>query len=348
MSEIKINLYSDTQTTPSAAMRRAMAEAPVGDEQGGEDPSVNRLCAEVAALLGQEDAVFLPSGTMCNEISILVHCRPGDEVITDKTAHIIIAEAGGPAALAGVLVRPLDGVRGIFTGAQVREAVRDKNRHAPRSRLVSVEQTSNFGGGAVWPLDAVKDVAQAARDHDLALHMDGARLMNAVVASGVPAAEWAAPFDSLWLDLSKGLGCPVGAVLAGSKQFIDEAWRWKHRLGGAMRQAGIIAAAGSYALAHNVERLADDHANARLFAENIADLPGVAVDPSQVDTNIVFFDIGGTGRTARELSGDLAGRGLRIGAMGPSLMRAVTHLHITRADVEEAAKTVRETLRDRA
>lgn len=342
MSEIKINLYSDTQTQPSAAMRQAMADAPVGDEQGGEDPSVNRLCAEVAALLGKEDAVFLPSGTMCNEISILVHCRPGDEVISDKTAHIIIAEAGGPAALAGVLVRPLDGVRGIFTGAQVREAVRDKNRHAPRSRLVSVEQTSNFGGGAVWPLEAVQDVAEAARAHELALHMDGARLMNAVVASGVAAKDWAAPFDSLWLDLSKGLGCPVGAVLAGSKEFIDEAWRWKHRLGGAMRQAGVIAAAGSYALAHNVERLAEDHANARLFAESIADLPGVAVNPNEIDTNIVFFDIAETGQSAQALSKSLAARGLRIGAMGPTLMRAVTHLHITRTDVEEAAQTLRD------
>ena len=348
MSEIRVDLYSDTQTRPCPAMRRAMAEAPVGDEQRGEDPSVNRLCAEVAALLGKDDAVFLPSGTMCNEIAILVHCRPGDEVIADKTAHIIIAEAGGPAALAGALVRPLDGVHGVFSAAQVAEAVREESRHAPRSRLVSVEQTSNFGGGTVWPREAIGKVAEAARGHGLALHMDGARLMNAAVASGVAARDWAAPFDSVWLDLSKGLGCPVGAVLAGSAAFIGEAWRWKHRLGGAMRQAGVIAAAGSYALANNVERLADDHANARRFAEGIAALPGVAVDAVRIDSNIVFFDVAESGRTARQLSEALAERGVRIGAMGRTLMRAVTHLHIARADVEEAAEALRATLRDGA
>jgi threonine aldolase len=256
--ENRIDLYSDTQTRPSDAMRRAMAEAPVGDEQRGEDPTVNRLCIMVAELLGKEAAMFLPSGTMCNEIAILVHCRPGDEIIADGTAHIIIAEGGGPAAFAGAMLRTLDGVRGIYQPAQVEAAIRDDGRYSPNSRMVVVEQTSNFGGGTIWPLATIEAVGEATRRHGLAYHMDGARLFNAVVSSGVTALDYAAPFDSLWVDLSKGLGCPVGAVLAGSKAFIDKAWRWKQRMGGAMRQAGIIAAAGVYALEHNVERLADD------------------------------------------------------------------------------------------
>ena len=270
MTEVRINLYSDTQTKPTPEMRAAMAAAEVGDEQRGEDPSVNRLTAMTAELLGKEAAVFLPSGTMCNQIAVLLHCRPGDEILTDRTSHIVNAEAGGAAALAGAMVRTLDGVHGVFSAEQLEEGVRAKSRHAPRSRLVAVEQTSNQGGGTVWPLATLGEVAAVARRHGLALHMDGARLLNATVASGVTAAEFAQPFDTVWVDLSKGLGCPVGAVLAGSSEAIGEAWQWKQRLGGAMRQAGVIAAAGIYALEHHVERLAEDHANARHFAERIA------------------------------------------------------------------------------
>jgi threonine aldolase len=292
-------------------------------------------------LVGKEDAVFLPSGTMCNEVAILVHCRMGDEIIADKTAHIINSEAGGPAALAGALIRPLEGLRGVYTADQAEAAVRADSRYTPTTSMIAVEQTSNFGGGTVWPLETVRAIAEVARRHDLALHMDGARLMNACVASGVAAADYAAPFDSLWIDLSKGLGCPVGGVLAGSGEFIAQAWRWKQRLGGAMRQAGIIAAAGVYALENNVERLAEDHANARLFADRLADVPGIAVEPEVVETNIVFFDVGGTGLTADQVAERLADHGVRIGPMGEDLMRAVTHLDVTTEQIAKAAAAVR-------
>jgi threonine aldolase len=274
---------------------------------------------------------------MCNEIALHVHCRPGDEVICDRTAHIVTSEAGGPAALSGVMTNPIDGARGIFTTAQLREAARAESRYAPRSRLVSIEQTSNFGGGSVWPLAAIREVAAAARALGLALHMDGARLFNAVVASGVAAADYAAPFDSLWIDFPKGLGAPVGAALAGSRDFVREAWRCKQRWGGAMRQAGIIAAAGLYALEHHVERLAEDHANARRLAEGLAALPGLAIDPAAIETNIVFFEVmPESGFDAPRLVAALRERGVELGAFGPRRIRAVTHLDVTRGDVEAA------------
>lgn len=335
--EAYVNLISDTQTRPTGPMRQAMAQADVGDEQRGEDPSTNRLCERVAQLLGKEAAVFLPSGTMCNQVAVLVHCRSGEEIIADETAHIITSEGAGAAALAGAWVRPLKGRNGIFTAEQVRGAIRPRNRHAPRTRLVAVEQTSNRGGGSIWPLAAIEDVASVAREHGLALHMDGARLLNAVVASGVSARQFAAPFDSVWLDLSKGLGCPVGGVLASDATFIEEAWRWKHRLGGAMRQSGVLAAAGVYALEHHVERLAEDHANAKLFAQRIAALPGITLQPPIVETNLVFFDVSGTGLTAAQVVAGLLQRGVRIGAEGEHHLRAVTHLDVDREGVERAA-----------
>lgn len=341
-----INLYSDTQTAPDAAMRRAMADAEVGDEQAGLDPSVNALCEKAAALLGKERAVFLPSGTMCNAIAILVHCRPGDEIIAHESAHIINHEAGGAAALAGCLVRPLTGERGQFTGEAVHAAIRQPDRHHPRSRLVAVEQTANLGGGSVWPLAELEAVAAAAQEAGLKRHMDGARLLNAVVASGVSAAEFAAPFDSAWIDLSKGLGCPVGAVLAGEAAFIEEAWRWKQRLGGAMRQAGVLAAAGLYALEHNVERLAEDHANARLFADLVADHPALAPTADGIDTNIVFLDYhaNGSAAGAGEIVAKAREKGLRLGAVSATRFRVVTHLDVDAEAVRTAARIFRETL----
>lgn len=337
---LRVDLYSDTQTRPTAAMREAMARAEVGDEQRGADPTTNRLCEKVAELLGKEAAVFLPSGTMCNQIAILVHCRAGDEIIADETSHIITSESAGAAALAGAWVRPLKGRYGIFSAELVRAAIRPRNRHAPRTRLLEVEQTSNRGGGSIWPLAAIEAVTAVAREHELALHMDGARLLNAVVASRVTAKQYAAPFDSVWLDLSKGLGCPVGGVLAASSAFIDEAWRWKHRLGGAMRQSGVLAAAGLYALEHHVDRLAEDHANARRFAEMIADIHGITLDPPKVETNLVFFDVSGTGLAAPEIATRLLARGVQVGAEGQGRMRAVTHLDVGRAGVEEAASAL--------
>jgi len=337
---IRIDLVSDTSTRPTPAMRRAIAEAEVGDEQRGEDPSVTRLCERVAELTGKEAALFLPSGTMCNQIAILVHCRPGDEVIAAEASHIIGSEGAGAAALAGAFVRPIACERGIFSGEDVERAVRAHKPKAPRSRLVEVEQTNNRGGGAVWSLEAIGSVAEAARRRDLSMHMDGARLMNAVVASGVAADRFCAPFHSVWVDLSKGLGCPIGGVLAADAAFIEEAWVWKHRLGGAMRQAGIAAAAGVYALEHHVERLAEDHDNARLLAARLAEVPGIVLDPAKVETNLVFFDVSGTGSSAEELAAGLRTEGIRIGVEGEFRMRAVTHLDIGREGVEKAAEAL--------
>src|SRR5512138_1391 len=343
MPEKTINLYSDTQSQPTKAMRLAMAEAPVGDEQRGEDPSVNRLCEMTADLLGKEAAVFLPSGTMCNQLAIHIHCRPGEEIIAHRTAHILNFEAGGTAAFSGVQVQGLDGDRGQFSVEAARAAIRPKDRYHPLTRMIAVEQTANLGGGSIWSLKDIEALGDLAKQQGLAYHMDGARLLNAVVASGVSAKKYAKPFDSLWIDLSKGLGCPVGAVLAGSKEFIEEAWRLKQRTGGAMRQAGIIAAAGVYALEHHVERLAEDHANAKLFAESLRNLPGVKVDPQAVETNIVFFDIAGTGMTADPFCDALKQKGVDLGGAGTSI-RAVTHIDVTRADIEAAVTAIRDVI----
>jgi threonine aldolase len=337
-----IDLFSDTLTKPTPDMRRFMCEAEVGDEQKGEDPTVNLLQEMVADLLGKEAAVFLPSGTMFNEIAVKVHTRPGDEVLADRTSHLIHFEGGGPGLLSGVLMAPLDGERGVFTGAQVRAATHPRSRYAPPTRLVSVENTSNLGGGRVWSLAQVEDVSRAARGLGLAAHMDGARLLNAVVASGTPARAYAAYVDSLWIDFSKGLGAPVGACLAGSRAFIEEAWRYKQALGGAMRQAGIIAAGGVYALRHHVSRLAEDHDNAKAFARGIAGLRGIALDPAHVETNIVIFDVAGTGLTAQALADRLLATpaNVRLSVMGESRLRAVTHLDVSRKQVDAAIEAM--------
>jgi len=344
-SRIRIELFSDTMTKPTAEMRRFMGDAEVGDEQKGEDPTVNLLQQMTAELLGKEAALFLPSGTMCNQIAIKLHCRPGDEVLLDRTAHPLNSEAGGPAVLAGAIVSGLPGERGVFTAEQVRAAVRPITRYQPKTRLVSVEQTANMGGGTVWPLKTIQDVSAVARQHQLFTHMDGARLFNAVVASGVAAKDYAAGFDSVWIDLSKGLGAPVGAVLAGGKDFILEAWQWKQRLGGAMRQAGIIAAGGVYALRHHIERLAEDHANAKVLAAGLAEIPGIALNPNDVETNIVIFDITRTGLKPPELLEKLLTHGLRMSPVFPTRLRAVTHLDVSRSQVEEAIQIVRKVLK---
>ena len=336
MKEGRINLYSDTQTRPSKAMKEAMLEALVGDEQSNKDPTVNALCEQAATLLGKEAAVFLPSGTMCNEIAIAVHCRPGDEIFAEKFAHIVRFEAGGPSALAGAHVTGIEGVNGIYTATQLKALMHGANRYAPTPRLVEIEQTTNMGGGAIWPLASIEAVAAVARDHGLSMHMDGARLLNAVVASNVSAAQYAQSFDSAWIDLSKGLGCPVGAVLAGSQAFIDEAWRWKQRIGGAMRQAGIIAAAGVYALEHNILRLADDNANARRLGELVSQIEGVKIVPENTETNILWIDVSATGIAAPALSAALEERGINIGAFTDQLMRAVAHMDVDSAAIEEA------------
>lgn len=334
---IDIDLVSDTASKPTPGMRRAMADAPVGDEQRGEDPTVNALNERVAKLLGQEAAMFLPSGTMCNQVAVATHCRAGDEIIVAQGAHIDGAEGAGAAVFAGSFVRGIECARGIFTSDDVREALRMRHAKVPRSRLVALEQSNNRGGGSVWRHDEIISVVDVARREGLALHMDGARLMNAVVASGEPASSYTAQFDSVWLDLSKGLGCPIGGVLAGSRAFIEQADVWKHRFGGAMRQAGIIAAAGCYALDHHIDRLADDHRHAQRFAAQIAQLPGIELESHPIETNLVFFDVGGTGQPAGEIGEKMLQQGIRLHVQGERRIRAVTHLDISTDDVDRAA-----------
>lgn len=343
MPDRLIDLISDTSTRPTREMRAFMAEAEVGDEQLGEDPTVNLLQEMVAELLGKEAALFLPSGTMCNAIAIKVHTQMGDELILDRTAHPYTSEGGGPAALAGVSCKLLAGERGVFTPEMVAAAINDDGPHSARSRMVSIENTTNAGTGKVWPLELVDGVADVARARGLKVHMDGARLMNAVVASGIPAATFAAKMDTAWIDLSKGLGCPVGGVLAGSRAEMAWARRYKHLYGGAMRQAGIIAAAGVYALRHHVDRLAEDHANAKLLAQGLAEIPGIDCDVDAIETNIVHFDVSETGRTGGEISQAARERGVRIGGYGEATrIRAVTHLDVSRADIERAVELIRD------
>ncbi|MFW5981521.1 MAG: threonine aldolase family protein, partial [bacterium] len=289
--DIKVDLFSDTVSKPSQEMRDFMLRAEVGDEQLLEDPSVNKLNKMVAELLGKEEAIYLPSGLMANQISYAVHCKAGDEIIMDKTAHPIHFEGGAVAIISGASIRAIDGDRGIFSAEQLEKAIRSKDCHHPQSRVLSIEQTSNMGGGRIWPLASIKDLCQLAKARGLATHMDGARLFNAVAASGISAADYAEGFDSVWIDLSKGLGAPVGSVLAGSSDFIEEARFWKQRLGGAMRQAGIIAAGGIYALEHNLERLKEDNANAKYLAESIAAYSNIELNIDDVETNIVIFKI---------------------------------------------------------
>jgi threonine aldolase len=340
-----IDFASDTKTRPTPGMRAAMASAEVGDERANEDPTVNRLNARCAKLLGKEDGVFLPSGTMANEIAIAVHCRPGEEVLCDATSHIIGFEGGGPAALAGVMIQPLNGRRGIFSADQLRAALRPDRPYAPRQRLLIVEQTSNLGGGAIWPVATLQAVAAVAHEAGLFAHMDGARLLNASVASGIEAAVFAAPFDSVWIDFSKGLGAPGGAVLAGSRAFCAEAFRLKLRWGGAMRQSGIIAAACEYALDHQVERLAEDHANARRLAEGLSSIPGIAIEPVETETNLVYFDIDRAGMSAAAFTAALQAKGVRMTEMGAKRVRAVTHLDVDAAMIERSIVAVAEVIR---
>ncbi len=338
----RVNLFSDTQTRPTDAMRRAMAAAEVGDEQRFEDPTVNALCERVADLLGCEAAVFLPSGTMCNVIALKLHIRPGgDAVLLHPDSHPVRFEGGGPAALAGAMVTPVPGAHGMFDARTLEAALSAPgDRYAPRSRLVCVEQTTNVGGGRVWPHEQLRAVVELARARDLRLHLDGARLMNAVVASGRPAAEWARDFDSAWIDFTKGLGAPVGACLAGSAELIEEAWRYKQMLGGAMRQAGIVAAGALHALDFHVERLAEDHVNARRLADGLAGVPGIALDPEGVETNIVVFGVPDAPAFCARMTAD----GVFMGAFGPRTVRAVTHLDVSGDDVDLAVGAARRAL----
>jgi threonine aldolase len=340
---VRINLLSDTQTRPTPAMREAIARAEVGDEQTGDDPTVNLLCERVADLLGKEAAVFMPSGTMCNVAATLVHCRRGDEILAHETAHIIAREGGAHAALGGFQIMPLAGADGQFAPETLRKALHPRSRYQPPQALVSVEQTANIGGGTIWKKAALDEVVKIAKENRLATHMDGARLLNATVATGISARDMAAGWDSAWIDFSKGLGAPVGGVIAGSRDFIDEVWRWKQRLGGSMRQAGLCAAACVFALDHHVERLAEDHANARALARGLSQVKGVEVQ--EPETNLVFFRPDKSGVSGEKMVAALRRRGVQL-AMMDDRIRACTHLDVTAGMIEEMVGLVREIVRE--
>ena len=322
-------------------MREAIANAEVGDEQRREDPTVNELERRVAELLGQEEAVYVPTATMANEIALRVLAEPGDELIAEENAHLFLSELGGPAVFAGLMTRPVRGRAGRFGPDEVQRLVRRGDAtHTPRTRVVAIENTHNASGGRVWPLAEIQTLVGTCRELELAVHLDGARVLNASVASGVPAADIAGPFDTVTLCLSKGLGCPLGALVAGSPDLMRKARRFKHQFGGAMRQAGIVAAAGVYALDHNVERLADDHKRARRLAEGLH-VAGVPVDLEQVETNFVQVDVGPLELDASDALARLAQEGVGLSMTAhPGILRAVTHLDIGDDEIDQAVELI--------
>ena len=339
----RIDLRSDTVTLPSAPMRRAMAEAEVGDDQYGEDPSVNRLQAEVAKLLGTEAALFLPSGTMANQVALRTLTRPGDDVLVPVEAHIVLHETGAAAANSGVQLSPI-GSGGIYGPDDVAAAIKPPGHiFYPPTTLLVAENTHNRAGGVVFPADALRAALAVVRQQGLRAYLDGARLLNAAVASGTPAADLADGFDLIGISLSKGLGAPAGSLLAGTREIVERAHRYRRMAGGAMRQSGILAAAGSYALAHNVDRLADDHANARLLADELLRGDDIEIDRDTVQTNIIVFRL-----VERRGVPDAATfvercreRGVLLNAFGPRTVRAVTHLDVNADACRAAAKVMR-------
>ena len=335
-----IDLRSDTVTKPTPGMLAAMQAAAVGDDVYSEDPTINQLERKVAEYLGTEAALYVPSGTMSNQIAIRLHCRPGEEMICDSTSHVLLWEAGGPAALSGVTTRMVDGQFGILSPSVLEGKIRPKDMHSPQTKLVSLENTHNRGGGNCYKLDDVKAISSWAKSNGLAMHLDGARLWNAIVATGVPAREWAKQFDTISVCFSKGLGAPVGSALAGPKELIDRG-RWVRKLfGGAMRQAGYLAAACSYAMDHHIERLAVDHANAKIVAEAVKQVPGLKLTPGKVETNLVWFEVDPAWKTAPALVAELKAKGVMVSALGKIVVRACTHLDVTKADCERAAAAI--------
>ncbi len=322
-------------------MREAMANAEVGDEQRREDPTVNELERRAAVLLGQEEAVYVPTATMANEIALRLLAEPGDELIAEENAHILLAELGGPAVHAGLMTRPVRGRHGRFGPDEVQRMVRRTDgTHVPGTRIVAIENTHNASGGRVWPLEEIGALVTTCRELELSVHLDGARLLNAATASGVPAAEIAGRFDTVTLCLSKGLGCPLGALVAGSAEAMVKARRFKHQFGGAMRQAGIVAAAGVYALDHHVDRLAEDHARARRLAEALH-AAGVPVNLEQVETNFVQVDVGALGLGEAEALERLAAEGVGLSKTPlPGVLRALTHLDVGDTDIDRAADAI--------
>ena len=336
-----IDLRSDTVTRPTAAMKQAMVEAPVGDDVYGEDPTVNRLEERVAEILGKDAAIFVPSGCMANQIAVRLHCQPGEEILAERTSHVLLWEGGAPAALSGVTVRPLDGRHGILSADALRDQLAPADIHSPQTRLVWLENTHNRGGGRIHPFASVQEIAAWSAGVGVPMHLDGARLWNAVAATGITVATWAKPFATVSVCFSKGLGAPVGSALAGSKAHIALARRYRKLFGGAMRQVGFLAAACLYAVENHVERLADDHANARLLADAVTATSGLTLDPPEVHTNVVWFRVDPKVGTPKTVAATLKAKGILAAPLGHDMVRLVTHLDVSRADCEAAARAIR-------
>ena len=339
-----IDLRSDTVTRPTPAMRKAMSEAEVGDDVFGEDPTVNALQEKVANLLGKEAALFVPSGTMANQLSIKSHTQPGDEVIIEGSSHPYNFEGGAGAALSGIQFQCLKGVRGILDASQIEEAIRPADHHFPVTKLICLENTHNRGGGSIYPLEKMAEIYRLTKSKGLLLHLDGARLWNASVAMGIKPLEYAQWADSVSVCLSKGLGAPIGSLVAGSKPFIDHIHRFRKMFGGGMRQVGIIAAAGIYALNHHLERLKEDHHHAKRLAVGLKEFKGVSIDPKHVETNIVIFDVTDTGMTGAQVAEAMKKEGVLIHAFGKTQIRLVTHLDVSGEDIEIALKAFKKVL----
>lgn len=344
MSERLIDMRSDTVTRPTPAMREAMLRAEVGDDVMAEDPTINALQERVAALFGKEAALFVSSGTQANQISIKAYTQPGDEVIADAICHPVRSELGASALISGVQVAMIPTVRGVYTREAAAKLIRADHWMQPKTSLLWVENTHNAGGGTVFPLDALDGLRALSNERGIPLHIDGARIFNAVVASAIAPAEWGRRCDSLSFCLSKGLGCPVGSMLMGTREFIKRARRLRQIYGGGWRQAGILAAAGLHALDHHVERMAEDHANAKWFAERVSAMQGVELVYADTQTNLVFLDVAPSGLAAETVSQRLRERGVALAMRGGTTFRAVTHLDVTRADVEQAARALQEAL----
>jgi len=335
-----IDLRSDTVTRPTPAMRKAMAEAEVGDDVYGEDPTVNHLEAVAAAIFHREAALFVPTGTMGNQIAIKVHTRPGQEIVCEERAHILDWEMGMPALFSGCVLRTLRGEDGILTWAEIKKKIPAYSYARAQTGLIELENTHNMAGGTITPTEVMEEICDGAHERSIPVHLDGARIFNAAVALGRPVAEITRKFDSVMFCLSKGLGAPVGSMLVGSRAFIDQARSVRKALGGGMRQAGVLAAAGLIALEQMPKRLHEDHANARFLAESLARIPSIRIDPAKVKTNIVVFDVSQTGFDSSEMNRRLRERNVIGSAVSDSIVRLVTHMDVTRADCEQAAETI--------
>jgi threonine aldolase len=337
-----IDLRSDTVTKPSTEMRRVMSEAEVGDDVFGDDPTVNKLQEKVADMLGKEAALFVPSGTMANTIAILAHTQPGDEVIVERESHTFNYEVAGAAVMGGVQLNTILGDRGILDRDQIAKEIREPNVHIPQTKLICLENTHNRGGGTIYPLEKIQAIHQLAKENSLKMHLDGARLFNACVTTGINPEDYAQYFNSIMFCFSKGLGAPVGSIVAGSKAFIQRAHWVRKMLGGGMRQVGILAAAALYALENNIERLAEDHNNAKMLATELAKIKGFQINPEHVETNILVFDVSESGFSVAEVLGKLKTKGILMVAFGHTLARAVTHLDVSGEDIETAIRIVHE------